>query len=349
MPQSNASGPAGASLEQEILRNYFEHLRFLLRRHGPGLADLALARVGLVPGDLAVPSPRLSFDAFYGVLDWLHRARVIPVPGIQIGLRAGTGDFGVFGHALRTARRSGESLNLAQRFFGSAWRHVWMDVYRDGAAVVSRFTLQPSAVCDPVPLSQAVMAMCVAVMRELVPSFEPAQLELSFTFRTPPDAAEYRHRLGCRVRFGQPWMELRQPAEWLERPMAHEAPQPRAALQALAEWQRWQRQGSLAEQIERMLLEDCVGTFASLAEVARRLGLAERTLRLHLAAEGTSFRGLLSAVRLELARRYLERTGLSVGEVAAIVGYGHAASFHRAWRQRYGQPPRGRGRTSTTT
>lgn len=63
--------------------------------------------------------------------------------------------------------------------------------------VVSRFVAQPSALCHPVPLGQAVTAMCIAARRDLVPGFDARQLEARFAFRTPADAAQYR-RFGCR-------------------------------------------------------------------------------------------------------------------------------------------------------
>jgi len=330
-----------ASADQQILLHYFEDLLYVLRRHERGLAERALARIGLSQDDVRRASPALSFDGYYTLLDWLYVERIIPVPGLQLGLRARAQDYGIFGEALLSSNSGGESLSLAQRYFATAWRHVRMEVFRDGNAVVSRFVTQPSALCHPVPLAQAVTAMCMAVLRELVPGFDARQIEARFAFRTPNDAGEYRAHLGCSVRFGGGWHELRQPADWLDRPVGGQGPKrPRAPLQALAAWQQWQRQGALADQVRRLLLEDCAESFPAAAEVAQRLGMAERTLRLHLATEGCSFRALVSEVRLELARRYLDRSGCSVGEVAARVGYGHTASFYRAFRQRYGHTPR---------
>ena len=46
-----------------------------------------------------------------------------------------------------------------------------------------------------------------------------------------------------------------------------------------------------------------------------------KTLTRRLRTEGTTFRRLLDEVRLELAERYLRQPGLSVEEVAYLLGY----------------------------
>jgi len=67
--------------------------------------------------------------------------------------------------------------------------------------------------------------------------------------------------------------------------------------------------------------------------VAARLGLSGRSLQRHLAAEKTSFRDVLDAHRQDTAKRRLTTSSLSLGEIAAEIGYADQAVFSRAFQR----------------
>jgi transcriptional regulator GlxA family with amidase domain len=75
--------------------------------------------------------------------------------------------------------------------------------------------------------------------------------------------------------------------------------------------------------------QDC-----SIAAMARRAGMSERTLARTFRAEcGTTPAGHVEAVRVEAARHLLETTDLNVAAVAARCGFGTAETLHRAFRR----------------
>jgi len=76
------------------------------------------------------------------------------------------------------------------------------------------------------------------------------------------------------------------------------------------------------------------------ADLARQLGLAEATLRRHLAAEGTSLTALLTDLRMNRALGLLQASALSVQQIAHAVGYASASRFALRFRARFGLPPR---------
>lgn len=75
-------------------------------------------------------------------------------------------------------------------------------------------------------------------------------------------------------------------------------------------------------------------------EVARKLGLAPRTLQRALSDAATSFHDERLEVRLELAASRLQRTEQKVSAIAAEVGYGSLAHFLAIFRARFGHSPR---------
>jgi AraC-like DNA-binding protein len=66
--------------------------------------------------------------------------------------------------------------------------------------------------------------------------------------------------------------------------------------------------------------------------LADELSMSYRTLRRRLSAENTSYREVLNDVRMNLAVDYLAETGLSIKQVARILGYADSTNFYRAFK-----------------
>src|SRR4029078_5735564 len=93
---------------------------------------------------------------------------------------------------------------------------------------------------------------------------------------------------------------------------------------------------------------------ATAADVARQLGLSQRTFARRLSSEGLTFSELLENLRSNLASRYLVEGEMGVSEVAWLLGYREVGSFAHAFRRWTGKTPREvlraeRSRQSSTT
>lgn len=77
-----------------------------------------------------------------------------------------------------------------------------------------------------------------------------------------------------------------------------------------------------------------------LTAVARQLGLGERTLQLHLARIGESFRAIKEGICMEGAMRLLMEPELSIEDVAYRLGYEDTTSLYKAFRRWTGGTPR---------
>jgi AraC-like DNA-binding protein len=76
------------------------------------------------------------------------------------------------------------------------------------------------------------------------------------------------------------------------------------------------------------------------SEVARSLGLGQRTFARRLKSEGLSFAGILHDLRYDLARTYLSETSSSVSTIAWLLGYEEVSSFTHAFKRWSGKTPR---------
>jgi len=77
----------------------------------------------------------------------------------------------------------------------------------------------------------------------------------------------------------------------------------------------------------------------SQTEIARLMGLSERTLQRRLSAEGTTFNGVLEDARREIALGFLANRKLAAYEVSFLLGYSEPATFFRAFKRWTGKTP----------
>lgn len=78
---------------------------------------------------------------------------------------------------------------------------------------------------------------------------------------------------------------------------------------------------------------------ASIANVARQMGIAPRTLQRRLEAEGTGFSVVLNRVRRELVVRHLLNNVQSLAVVGEMLGYASPAAFTRWFTSEFGMSP----------
>lgn len=88
-------------------------------------------------------------------------------------------------------------------------------------------------------------------------------------------------------------------------------------------------------------LQRNLSDWTGLSELARRVGTNEKKLtELFRRRFGMTVFEYLVDLRLETARRQLEKTGLQIQLIASGAGFGNASDFSRAFRRRYGVTPR---------
>ncbi len=87
-------------------------------------------------------------------------------------------------------------------------------------------------------------------------------------------------------------------------------------------------------------VERCLPTLPSVAELARRLHLSERTLARHVTrATGRTTLALIQSIRLRRARTLLANSRMSIDQVAVEIGYQDATALRRMMRRVLGMNP----------
>ncbi len=96
---------------------------------------------------------------------------------------------------------------------------------------------------------------------------------------------------------------------------------------------------STSDRVHAALCELLPSGRGTVQEVSTMLGVSSRSLQRYLKKEQTTFKDVLNATREQLARHYLQRTKLSVGEIAFLLGFDEPNSFFRAFRGWTGTTP----------
>jgi AraC-like DNA-binding protein len=97
--------------------------------------------------------------------------------------------------------------------------------------------------------------------------------------------------------------------------------------------------GTIGEQVKIVLKRSLASGRPELSQVARDLGMSDRTLQRRITEDGTTFRVLLTEARQELAHQLLSSADTSIEEVAYLLGYQDVNAFHRAFKEWEGITP----------
>lgn len=153
--------------------------------------------------------------------------------------------------------------------------------------------------------------------------------------RQAPGEGLHATFFGCPIRFGAKSDRMVLNAKDLDLPFPGHNPE---LLQMLtpalaAATREIEGQASVADQVKANLKRAMASGRSSVASVARKLGLSERTLQRRLTAEGKPFRAVLADNRQEFARQLLSDPSIEIEEVAYLLGYQDTNSFYRAFRE----------------
>lgn len=250
--------------------------------------------------------------------------------------------YDVFGCLIAASGTLGEAALRATRLIGLATSTVRLSFYHEG----DRVTLAVEPFYPELVHRETIEFMVGTlhvIARRIAGRSLPA-IEVCFTHERPPAVAHYERFFAAPVRFGAALNGVIFDAALLDIPVCSRDPRVCAALQRQAEeLMESERMLGFKAQVRAALARELRGGDPSVTRVAAALELHRKTLSRRLRTEGTSFRRLRDELRMQLARRYLSEQGLSVEEVAFLLGYSERSAFHRAYRRWTGHTPRADG------
>jgi AraC-like DNA-binding protein len=241
-----------------------------------------------------------------------------------------------FEHLGRASATLRDAVELQNRYVRLMRDGISSSVELEGERAVLRLELLPE---QPPAEVEFDVGIAINIARRVTKS-ELRVDEVWFTHAAPPSAQPYDQLFKARIRFGASFNAVIGRTADFTRPLRSANSGMRARLIRHAE-------SLLADLPSIDVFEDkvCAQIVAELpagntnaSAVAEKLGVSSRTLHRRLQQEGTSYQELLDRVRLRLALGYLE-TGKSIADVALLVGFAQASTFHRAFKSWTGETP----------
>ena len=104
--------------------------------------------------------------------------------------------------------------------------------------------------------------------------------------------------------------------------------------------QRPSKRSAFRSSVENVIVPLLPHGKARVDEIARRLGVSQRTLARRLSTERMTFSTVLENLKIDLADRYLADEGLSISQVAWLLGYQEVSSFTHAFKRWTSKTPR---------
>lgn len=266
----------------------------------------------------------LANDADFG----LHAAQTIR-----------PGAFDVLDYAVRTAPDLRAALNRIVRYNRLVHDLAEFTVTEQAERICITHRFNTAGVQPGRHASEFTLASLLVIGTQLAgQALRP--LAVSFPHARPGRTAEHRRIFGVTPTFAVGVSALTLPRAILDYPI----PGADAGLSRIVTAHAEQLLAAcatpdIAAGVRRHLAENMANGPLTLAQIAARMQLSERSLQRRLESEGTRFTRLADEVRKELALRYIADPHLELGEVAYLLGFSEPSPFHRAFKRWTGMTP----------
>ena len=311
-------------------------LRFARVARSSESPEALLARVGIDPAaDRArALAETVDAEAYYDLLERAAGARDHTL-ALRYAESMTPDDFGALGLAVKTASDVEQALQRLARYVLAITDSLEYALSEGRFALLGRPHHRRGACIA----NEGALAAVASLIRQItVRPVWPAWV--AFQHGAPPSLAAHREFFGCPVHFGAPQDALGFDDATLA--VATRLGDEGLCAYFVAELEvlRSRRlDSSLAARVGRELMDSLCDGPPSRAQVARRLGMSERTLHRRLADAGLSFREIAEGARRQVAESLLRQPEHSLAEVAFLTGFANQSAFQRAFKRWSGQTP----------
>jgi AraC-like DNA-binding protein len=186
------------------------------------------------------------------------------------------------------------------------------------------------------------MAALVRMCRQLT-DLRVVPTRVRLTHRRDNTRSEFTEFFGGNVEFGAAVDEVAFASSIKQMPIVSADPYLNKILIAYCEEAlscRPKNSGSFRSSVENAIVPLLPHGKARAGEIARRLGMSQRTFGRRLSLEGLTFSGILEGLRFDLAERYLADQELSISQIAWLLGYQEVSALTHAFKRWTGKTPR---------
>ena len=310
-----------------------------LQSAGVPVAPL-LRRVGLTPEVIADPEERLSVRSQVALLDEAAIALKDDCLGFTLARDFDPRELGLLYYVMASSQTLGDALKRVARY-SRITNEALVVGYREGNRLI--ISLSYSGVPRHSERHQiefcmfAVLRICrMLTGQNLVPQ------HFSIAHYRSGGTSEMARFVGTKVEFGADTDEFALNVDARELPLIHSDTHLNDLLLKYCEAALADRRGDTSQL--RTRVENAISSLLPhgrvlVEDVARSLGMSERTLARKLSDEGLNFTEILQQLRRDLAVRYLDDRKLHVSKIAWLLGFHEVSAFTHAFKRWTGKTP----------
>ena len=309
-----------------------------------------LRAAGISERDLAESSPlhhRISAAGQSRLLDCAAEAIEDTAFGLHLAEETDPRTVGIIFYAMSAAENLSEALALLDRYSRIANEAVRMrrTTTPEGLAVEIGFVGLPR------PLgrqgAEFLMAVMLRALRELA-GRKVRPIRAAFAHARNADLPEFVRFFGCPVEFGRAANEgvasdlLDFSNVTVTAPLLTADRKLLKALEPFCDMAAKERRtasDTLRAAVEKEAEKLLPHGKAQKPIIAKALGMSARTFSRRLSVEGTTYEDVVDGLRRSLALQYLKEPGMSLSQIAWLLGYEGSTSFNHAFRRWTGRSP----------
>jgi AraC-like DNA-binding protein len=300
-----------------------------------------LRRVGLTPEVIADPEERLSVESQIALLDEAAIALKDDCLGFTLARNHDPREIGLLYYVMASSQTLGDGLSRIARY-----SRITNESLVVGCREGNRLTINLSYAGVPRHSDRHQIEFCMFGLlricrmltgQNLIPQY------FSISHHRSSVNSEMARFVGTKIEFGADSDEFALNLDARELPLIHSDPYLNDLLLKYCEAALANKRGDRSHL--RTSVENAISTMLPhgrvLAEnVARSLGMSDRTLARKLSDEGLNFTEILQQLRRDLAVRYLDDRKLHVSKIAWLLGFHEVSAFTHAFKRWTGKTPR---------
>jgi AraC-like DNA-binding protein len=295
-----------------------------------------LRNVNLNVDEVHSPKSRISLAELMTACKNAIRLSSDPHLPYRIGTSIHISAYGMYGFAILCCPDFRKAMAFAELYHALAAPLATIEFTEaDG---IASWVIEPNARTATDPqlyrfITEMQIGIHISLMRDIMgATFTPDQISL--TYPQADDFGLSAEQTGCPLSFASSTNGIVFRSAWLDQAanLGNKTTYP--AVVALCDdlLNDLKSRIGVAGEIRALLLRELVNP-PSLATIAKRLEVSDRSLRRQLREQGISFRGLLDELRMQVALKYLRTTRLANEDIALALGFSDAANFRRAFRR----------------
>lgn len=330
--------PAVRPDARRVTGSYLQPLLEAAAERGVSARELALA-ADLPPAQLSPAPESLSANDYVKLLGVGAQLANDPHFGLHVGERVKLGTYSVYGLILLSCRDFGQVFQQTLRYEQLAHDLGRSALHLDGSAAqyewISNYPTGNRHLVESVFAGIRVFSTWLAGMELPSP-------QMHFRHQAEADNGEYLRIFGAVPSFGSSINAAHFDAQLLGWPVPNADVGLYPVLQRHAEQLLQERNKSdqgIAAQVHAAIIRNLANDRVRLSSIAEELKLSPRTLQRKLSDAGASFQQVLDQARFALATDYLRQDGLSLVDIAFLLGYQEQSAFTHAFKEWAGVNP----------